>query len=64
MQSEEKRKEVFERLPEASALRIMVVPSVISQLIVLIYNMADILLCGADGKSLYGGCHIPDSPGI
>lgn len=28
MQSEEKRKEVFERLPEASALRIMVVPSV------------------------------------
>ena len=50
MQSEEKRKEVFERLPEASALRIMVVPSVISQLIVLIYNMADTFYVGQTGN--------------
>ena len=35
------REDVFRSLPVPSALRIMILPSVISQLIVLIYNMAD-----------------------
>ncbi len=38
--------EVFESLPVVKALRIMIVPSVISQLIVLIYNMADTFYVG------------------
>ena len=40
------QKEIFENMPVASALRVMVVPSVISQLIVLIYNMADTFYVG------------------
>ena len=35
------REDVFRSVPVPSALRIMILPSVISQLIVLIYNMAD-----------------------
>ena len=50
MNNQKKRKlsqeEIFERLPAASALRVMIVPSVISQLIVLIYNMADTFYVG------------------
>ena len=37
---------VFQTLPIPSALRIMVLPAVISQLIVLIYNMADTFYVG------------------
>lgn len=40
------QEEVFEKLPVPKALRIMVVPAVISQLIVLIYNMADTFFVG------------------
>lgn len=43
---EEEKKQVFEKLPPASALRVMIVPAVISQLIVLIYNMADTFFVG------------------
>ena len=39
-------KQIFEELPVARSLRIMVVPAVISQLIVLIYNMADTFYVG------------------
>lgn len=50
----EKRKtdqdEVFEKLPVPNALRVMVVPAVISQLIVLIYNMADTFFVGQTGN--------------
>ncbi len=35
------REEVFRSLPVPRALRIMVLPAVVSQLIVLVYNMAD-----------------------
>lgn len=38
--------QVFEKLPVAKSLRIMIVPAVISQLIVLIYNMADTFYVG------------------
>lgn len=40
------QEEVFEKFPVAKALRVMVVPAVISQLIVLIYNMADTFYVG------------------
>lgn len=40
------REEVFRSLPVPRALSIMILPSVISQLIVLIYNMADTFYVG------------------
>ena len=49
-ESEAERQEVFERLPVPQALRVMIVPSVISQLIVLIYNMADTFYVGRTGN--------------
>ncbi len=44
------QEDVFEKLPVAKALRVMVVPSIISQLIVLIYNMADTFYVGRTGN--------------
>ncbi len=38
--------EIFERMPVAKAVRTMAIPTVISQLIVLIYNMADTFFIG------------------
>lgn len=38
--------EIFQNLPVPTALRMMVVPAVTSQLIVLIYNMADTFFVG------------------
>ena len=35
------REDVFEKLPIPTALRKMIIPAISSQLIVLIYNMAD-----------------------
>lgn len=40
------RKDVFQNLPIPSALRKMIIPAVTSQLIVLIYNMADTFFVG------------------
>ncbi len=40
------RTDVFENMPVAAALRTMVVPAISSQLIVLIYNMADTFFIG------------------
>ncbi len=45
-QTKTDQESVFRDLPIVSALRIMIVPSVISQLIVLIYNMADTFYVG------------------
>lgn len=39
-------KRIFEELPVAAALRTMVTPTIISQIIVLIYNMADTFYVG------------------
>ena len=44
------QRQVFENLPVSSALRTMIVPAVISQLIVLIYNMADTFYVGQTGN--------------
>lgn len=40
------QEEVFQNLPIPAALRVMIVPAVTSQLIVLIYNMADTFYVG------------------
>ena len=40
------QEDVFQNLPIPSALRVMVVPAITSQLIVLIYNMADTFYVG------------------
>ncbi len=40
------KKEIFESMPVPQALRMMAVPMVISQLIVLVYNMADTFYVG------------------
>ena len=40
------REDVFRELPVPSALRAMILPAVTSQLIVLIYNMADTFYVG------------------
>lgn len=44
------REDVFKELPIPVALRIMIVPAVASQLIVLIYNMADTFFVGQTGN--------------
>lgn len=43
---EERRRKIFESLPVPTALRLMVVPTIISQIVVLIYNMADTFYVG------------------
>ena len=46
----ENQDKVFETLPVPASLRVMIVPAVISQLIVLIYNMADTFYVGQTGN--------------
>ena len=43
---QEKNKAIFESIPVPEAVRIMALPTIISQLIVLIYNMADTFYLG------------------
>ena len=45
------REDVFRSIPVPKALRIMILPAVISQLIVLIYNMADTFFVGQTNNS-------------
>lgn len=47
---ETNREQIFREYPVPKALRVMVVPSIISQLIVLIYNMADTFYVGQTGN--------------
>lgn len=42
--------DLFERMPVAQAVRVMAVPAVLGQLIVLIYNMADTFFVGQTGN--------------
>ena len=46
MREEEENKKLFEEMPVPQALATMAIPTVISQLIVLIYNMADTFYIG------------------
>ena len=42
--------DLFENMPVSKALAIMAVPTIISQLITLIYNMADTWFVGRTGN--------------
>lgn len=44
--SNSKNRELFEDMPVAKAVRTMAIPSIIGQIIVLIYNMADTFFIG------------------
>ena len=46
-----KKKELFESMPVGRALATMAVPTIISQLINLIYNMVDAFFLGSTGNS-------------
>lgn len=43
--------ELFEKMPVPKAVRIMAVPTILGQLIILIYNMADTFFLGQTGNS-------------
>ena len=51
MNKAQEKKEIFENLPVAKALAMMAVPTVISQLINLVYNMVDAFFIGRTGNS-------------
>ena len=51
MQKSTDKKELFERLPIPRALAAMAVPTIISQLINLVYNMVDAFFIGQTGNS-------------
>ena len=46
MKTNAKKEDIFRDLPIPTALRKMVIPAIASQLIVLIYNMADTFFVG------------------
>ena len=54
------KEDVFQKLPVPVALRKMIVPAVLSQMIVLIYNMADMFFVGQTNTPLHGGGHVAD----
>lgn len=51
MNKAQEKKEIFENLPVPKALAMMAVPTVISQLINLVYNMVDAFFIGRTGNS-------------
>ncbi len=52
LENETDKRQIFETVPVPSAVRIMAVPMIISQLIVLIYNMADTFFVGRTNDPL------------
>jgi len=50
--AENKNKELFENMPVPKAVRTMVIPTIISQMIVLFYNMADTFFLGRANNPL------------
>ena len=46
------KKEIFERMPVPKAIASMAIPTIVSQLINLIYNMADAIYIGQTGDSI------------
>ena len=47
-------KELFETVPVSRAVATLAIPTIISQVVTMIYNLADTFFCRADRKSLYG----------
>ena len=60
---QEKNKAIFESMPVPEAVRTLGLPTIISQLIVLIYNMADTFYLGRTNNPFMvaGDCGYPDS---
>lgn len=58
-----RNKEIFETMPVAAAVRTMALPTIISQLIVLIYNMADTFYLGRSITDPSGIQYLPVSGG-
>lgn len=52
MQQTAQKKELFENMPVPRAIITMAIPTIISQIIILIYNMADTFFIGRTGNSL------------
>ena len=50
--TKQKEKDIFENMPVRKAVLTLAVPTVISQLIVLIYNLADTWFIGQTGDPL------------
>lgn len=51
MEAAQDKRELFETMPVGKALRTLAIPTIISQLISLIYNMADTFFIGRTGNS-------------
>lgn len=52
-------KELFEELPVPKAVATLAIPTIISQVVTMIYNLADTFFCRTDRESLYGGGSVP-----
>lgn len=64
MMVESRNIQIFEKMPVAKAVSSMAVPTVIGQLIILFYNMADTFFRGTDQQSVHGGGRVPHSAGL
>ena len=53
-----KNQELFEKAPVSKAVAVMAIPTMISMLVVVIYNMADTFFVGLTNKK--GICHVVD----
>ena len=63
---QEKNKAIFESMPVPEAVRTMALPTIISQLIVLVYNMADTFYLGRTNNPFMvaGNGGYPDSDAV
>ncbi len=59
MKKEVSEKELFETMPVPKAVATLAIPTVISQVVTMIYNLADTFFVGQIGNPLYGGSSIP-----
>ena len=50
--AENRNKDLFENMPVPQAVRKMVIPTIIGQMIILLYNMADTFFLGQTGNPL------------
>ena len=54
MKKELSEEELFEKIPVPQAVATLAIPTIISQVVTMIYNLADTFFCRSDWKSLYG----------
>ena len=56
--------ELMSSLPVPKAVAKMAIPSVMSSLVTVVYNMADTFFCRTDRRSAAGGGSQPDKPDL